>query len=556
MQESSKTNPRANWSAYPRPQLVREDWLCLNGSWELLQGKNRSQIQVPFCPESERSGVRFRVAYGPALIYRRSFSLPEAWQGRRVLLHFGAVNQRAEILFNGRLLCTHDNGYLPFTVDLTGALQPGENQLEVCACNDLSHDHPWGKQKKHPGGMWYTPCSGIWQTVWLEAVPEQYIRALTIETGLDWVELHTQGAEQGTITLLGRDYPLENGSARIRIQDPLLWTPEQPNLYPFTLTCGADRVHSYFALRTLSVQEVGGIQRLCLNGKPYFFHGLLDQGYWAGGLYTPDSPADFERDILAMKELGFNTLRKHIKVEPEQFYYACDRLGMVVFQDMVNCGRYSFLRDTALPTLGVQKLNDRQINRRSTARQSFLAAMEGTVRTLRNHPCICLWTIFNEGWGQFCADEAYDVLRALDKSRFIDATSGWFHQTKSDVDSLHIYFKPLRLGKEQKPQLLSEFGGYVWKVPGHSPKKTYGYRILQSRESLVHALRTLYEKEVLPLAEWGLCGAIYTQVSDVQDETNGILTFDRAVQKIRPEEFADFGRRLQAAIEKRSEEQV
>ena len=556
MQESSKTNPRANWSAYPRPQLVREDWLCLNGSWELLQGKNRSQIQVPFCPESERSGVRFRVAYGPALIYRRSFSLPEAWQGRRVLLHFGAVNQRAEVLLNGRLLCTHDNGYLPFTVDLTGALQPGENQLEVRACNDLSHDHPWGKQKKHPGGMWYIPCSGIWQTVWLEAVPEQYIRALTIETGLDWVELHTQGAEQGTITLLGRDYPLENGSARIRIQDPLLWTPEQPNLYPFTLTCGADRVHSYFALRTLSVQEIGGIQRLCLNGKPYFFHGLLDQGYWAGGLYTPDSPADFERDILAMKELGFNTLRKHIKVEPEQFYYACDRLGMVVFQDMVNCGRYSFLRDTALPTLGVQKLNDRQINRRTAARQSFLAAMEGTVRTLRNHPCICLWTIFNEGWGQFCADEAYDVLRALDKSRFIDATSGWFHQTKSDVDSLHIYFKPLRLGKEQKPQLLSEFGGYVWKVPGHSPKKTYGYRILQSRESLVHALRTLYEKEVLPLAEWGLCGAIYTQVSDVQDETNGILTFDRAVQKIRPEEFADFGRRLQAAIEKRSEEQV
>jgi hypothetical protein len=246
-----------------------------------------------------------------------------------------------------------------------------------------------------------------------------------------------------------------------------------------------------------------------------------------------------------MKGLGFNMLRKHIKIEPEQFYYDCDRLGMVVFQDMVNCGEYRFLRDTILPTVGLGPKKDTRLNRDPEAREHFLEAMDQTVRLLGNHPCICLWTIFNEGWGQFCADDAYRRLKALDPDRFIDSTSGWFHQSLSDVDSLHIYFGKLRLGKEPLPQLLSEFGGYVWKAAGHSfdPDKTYGYRIFKTRESFAAALWRTYEK-LIPLAKKGLCAAIWTQLSDVEEETNGLVTFDRALLKVRSEELADLNRAL------------
>ena len=252
-----------------------------------------------------------------------------------------------------------------------------------------------------------------------------------------------------------------------------------------------------------------------------------------------------------MKELGFNTLRKHIKIEPEQFYYDCDRLGMVVFQDMVNCGEYDFLRDTALPTLGLQKRDDRGLHRDAETRKNFLSAMEETVRLLSGHPCICLWTIFNEGWGQFCADEAYDRLKALDPTRFVDATSGWFHQRRSDVDSLHLYFQKPHLGKQrQLPQFLSEYGGYSWKLPEHSfnLEKTYGYRKYTAREPFVRDLRGLL-KQLVPLAELGLCAAVYTQVSDVEDETNGLLSFDRKVRKVEPEELAGIAQALQRAVE-------
>ena len=252
-----------------------------------------------------------------------------------------------------------------------------------------------------------------------------------------------------------------------------------------------------------------------------------------------------------MKRLGFNTLRKHIKIEPEQFYYDCDRLGMIVFQDMVNNGEYAYLRETGLPNLGFQRRDDRRLNRDPQTREHFYAAMDDTVAALSNHPCICLWTIFNEGWGQFSADAAYYRLRSRDPSRFIDSTSGWFHQTASDVDSLHIYFRKLKLGTEKKPQLLSEFGGYSLSIPEHSfnPEKPYGYRKCPDRESFVRDLRDLYEKQLLPLVSRGLCGAVYTQVSDVEDEINGLLSFDRAAEKLRPEEFADLASRLQQALE-------
>ena len=250
-----------------------------------------------------------------------------------------------------------------------------------------------------------------------------------------------------------------------------------------------------------------------------------------------------------MKSLGFNTLRKHIKIEPEQFYYDCDRLGMIVFQDMVNNGTYRFLRDSVLPTVRGGRRTDARMHPDPDARRIFTESMEATVRRLHNHPCICLWTIFNEGWGQFCADDAYEKLKAIDGSRFIDSTSGWFHQRKSDVDSLHIYFREPHLGTQRLPQLLSEFGGFVWKLPEHcfNIKKTYGYRTFETREAFVEALRALY-RSLIPLAKSGLCGAIYTQVSDVEDETNGLFTFDRAVLKVQPEELCDLFEQLKRAV--------
>ncbi len=538
------------WQRYPRPQLVREDWLCLNGEWDFGFEGREERIRVPFCPESLLSGVETPPKPGDELRYRRFFTLPSTWLGRRVLLHFGAVMRRAVVLVNGKELARHENGYLPFAVDVTGALREGKNELLVLVQNDLDPRFPWGKQRKDRGGMWYTPCSGIWQTVWLEPVPETYLRRLVIRTGTDWAEISAEGLPEGLVRFNGREYPLEKGRVRIPVEDPVLWSPENPRLYPFTVIGGEDRVESYFALRSLSVETVGGIPRLCLNGRPYFFHGLLDQGYWSDGLYTPAGPSAYARDISAMKRLGFNTLRKHIKIEPEQFYYDCDRLGMIVFQDMVNNGSYGFLRDTGLPSLGLSRVDDRKRNRDPETRENFYRSMEETVDQLYNHPCICLWTIFNEGWGQFSADAAYYRLRSQDKSRFIDSTSGWFHQSASDVDSLHIYFRRLSLGRENKPQLLSEFGGYCWKIPEHSfnLEKTYGYRQCPDRESFVRDLRALYEKQVLPLVSRGLCGAIYTQVSDVEDETNGLLSFDRAVEKLRPEDFADLAPRLQRSL--------
>ena len=534
--KEGRTLPTVAWVRYPRPQMRREDWLCLNGEWQLEWDETVQTVRVPFCPESLLSGVAKPPKVGQEMLYRRSFRIPEDWQGRRVLLHFGAVSGKTSVLVNGEELCRHENSYLPFTVDVTDALTRQENELLVSVVNDLDPRRPWGKQRVRRGGMWYTPCSGIWQTVWLEPVPEDYVRSLSIRTGSNWAEIRAEGLSSGVVRFDGQDYPLENGCACINVETPELWSPEHPHLYSFCVLGGEDRVESYFALRSLSVETSGGQPRLCLNGRPYFFHGLLDQGYWSDGLYTPAHTMAYVRDITAMKRLGFNTLRKHIKIEPEQFYYDCDRLGMIVFQDMVNCGRYSFFHDTILPTMGITRLFDTRWQPDSRVRSGFLEAMEETVRLLGNHPCICLWTIFNEGWGQFCADEAYDRLKALDPGRFVDSTSGWFAQNRSDVESLHIYFRKLGLGQSDRPQLLSEFGGYSYKIPEHSfnLEKTYGYRKCPDRESFVRDLRALYAEQLLPLIKAGLCGAIYTQVSDVEDETNGLFTFDREILKLRP----------------------
>ncbi len=524
------------WDTHPHPQMRRKNWLNLNGFWDFAAGEvEKQKIRVPFCPESLLSGIETHFAEGEKLHYSRHFTLPQGWDAGRVLLHIGAADQTAEVTLNGRFIGRHEGGYEAFSFDLTPALQ-AENTLEITCTDDLrDQSFPYGKQVQKRGGMWYTPVSGIWQTVWLELVPEHYVRKLCIETKGSSVTITTEPALPGTVTIQGLGtYPL---GSTIAVENPNFWSPENPYLYNFTLETEQDKLESYFALRTLEIQEIDGIPKLCLNGKPYFFHGLLDQGYWPDGLLTPPSPDCYAEDILAMKALGFNTLRKHIKVEPEEFYYQCDKLGMVVFQDMVNNSDYNFFRDTLLPTIGIQKLPDKHLHPKKDHRQRFLEGMTATVNQLKNHPCICYWTIFNEGWGQFDSDRVYRLFRKLDRSRFVDSTSGWFRRKNTDVDSRHVYFKPVKLKCADKPLVLSEFGGYSYKPQGHvfNLENTYGYGKFEDLDAFAEAVETLYTEQILPAKAAGLCAAIYTQVSDVEDETNGLLSYDRKVCKLSPE---------------------
>ena len=543
------------WQCHPRPQCKRSRWLNLNGSWDFSAPDYEGSITLPFCPESRLSGVERHFPEGCDLVYRRSVTLPEDWQGGRVLLHIDAADQHLSCWVNGKAVGRHRGGYDNILFDITDFLEGNVANLKLICRDDLKDTSlPYGKQvlPEKRGGMWYTPVSGIWQSVWLEWVPETYVQKLHIENRGASVTITTEPALDGQITVkeLGQ-FPLENGRAVISPKEPHLWSPEDPYLYEFTLEAGQDRIESYFALRSLEIKTVNGYPRLCLNGKPYFFHGLLDQGYWPEGLLTPPAPESYEYDILAMKKLGFNTLRKHIKVEMEHFYYLCDKLGMVVFQDMVNNSHYSFFKDTALPTVGLQKCNDRRKHRDPVSRTNFLLSMEAVTLQLKNHPCILYWTIFNEGWGQFDSDAVYEQFLALDDSRWIDSTSGWFRRRKTQVDSRHVYFRKVKLsGDGKKPLVLSEFGGKTYKAEGHvfNPEKSYGYGGCQTPEALTQALVSLYRDEILPCVKKGLCAAIYTQVSDVEDEINGLVTYDRRVEKVDAQDLLPLAEALQQAI--------
>ena len=527
---------------YPRPQLKRASFMSLDGIWEFYMSENEDfpsyynrNINVPFCPESELSGINESVPPGTYLFYRKIFSLPEGFIKSRVLLNFGAVDQYALIKLNGKIIADHEGGYEHFSVDITDFLKE-ENILEVCAWDNLDGLLPFGKQKVKRGGMWYTPVSGIWQSVWIESVCDDYIKKIKISCDINSALIEVIGPQDGLITLeSGEEFILKDGRAKVTPEKVMNWSPEEPYLYNFTLRAGEDEISSYFALRTLEVKNIDGIPRLCLNGKPYFFNGLLDQGYFEKGIFTPEDSSDYEKDILTAKRLGFNTLRKHIKIEPEAFYYACDRLGMAVFQDMVNNGKYSFFKDSALPMIGFQGLSDKKMNKDEHVREAFIRSVRSEVEQLYSHPCICYWTIFNEGWGQFDSSKMYDLLKELDESRFIDSASGWFSGGKSDVKSLHVYFKKFKMPKPSgKPVVLSEFGGYVYKIPEHSfnKDKTFGYKFFKDKDEYADAVKKLYADEIFPNIEKGLCAAIYTQITDVEDETNGLMTYDREIVKL------------------------
>jgi len=550
------------WDAYPRPTLRRDSFLNLNGWWAFTVNDSDSvperhdrTIRVPYCPESLLSGVGEVFSSDRRLWYRREFSLPCGFRKDRVLLHIGAADQIATVYVNGRMVGQHTGGYDPFSFDITEYLQDN-NVLDVQVVDRLPDTTlPYGKQCHKRGGMWYTPVSGIWQTVWLESVPEEYVRCLTAITEQEKVSLYADGVSEGVVTVKTPGgvvmVPLQEGVAEVALPEPRLWCPEDPYLYEYTLETAHDRVESYFAVRTLDVRHVDGIPRMCLNGKPVFFHGVLDQGYWSDGLFTPPLPTCYERDIRKMQELGFNTLRKHIKVEAEQFYYDCDRLGMLVWQDMVNNGDYSFIRDTALPTIGLKKRSDKRLHRNAVTREAFFEGMEQTVTRLQRHPSIVGWTIFNEGWGQFDSDRMYCHLRLLDPARFIDTASGWFKGGQSDVVSEHVYFKRYRHHRADKPVFLTEFGGYSYKPEGHifNTEKTYGYRKYKSAEAFMDGVEALYRQEIIPAVKKGLCGAIYTQLSDVEDETNGLYSYDRRVCKVEPERMLAMAAELQIRTE-------
>lgn len=554
---------------YPRPQMRRNSYLNLNGRWEYaITDSDESPrrwdgtILVPFSPESALSGVGRTLRPGQTLWYRREVNVPQGFIPRdgRLLLHFGAVDQEAAVYLNGVLLGRHMGGYNAFTLDATDALGP-TNTLVVRVHDDTDAGfHSRGKQKTRRGGIWYTPQSGIWQTVWMEAVPRRYIEGLRIVPLFDQsaVEVTVRCAQplQCEATVDGRTVPFTSGeAARIPMPDFRAWSPEDPYLYDLSVTLGEDRVESYFGMRKMEVRaDRGGVKRLFLNGEPYFQSGLLDQGYWPDGLYTAPSDEALIYDIQTAKAMGFNLLRKHIKVEPMRWYYHCDRLGMLVWQDMPSGGgKYRFSTITLPLVTGIHRRDNhyRAFARASSqGRGEYMDELEEMVGQLFNAPSVVLWVPFNEGWGQFDSTLVMERLRALDPTRPVDPASGWHDQGAGELRSLHVYFKPFRFRRDRRGRALalSEFGGYNLRVDGHCfNQKDYGYRRLPDAAALWRDFSRLYEREVLPAVPRGLCASVYTQLSDVEDELNGLMTYDRRVVKLDADEVRELNERLKEA---------
>lgn len=579
---------------YPRPLLMREDYQILNGWWDYaftIDYKQPQQyegrILVPFSPETALSGVGRQLKPDEYLWYRRNFDLP-GWDREkgqnRILLHFGAVDQSCEVRINGHKVKRHTGGYLPFEVDISRYVQESANEL-IVAVKDLSDTsyHSKGKQKLNAGGMFYTAQSGIWQTVWLEKVPETYIKEIKtvpdIEKKIIRIKVSSSySTDKKNVDKLSRNLPIEikirkpglypdpvvkpsqistedmletavqavsDKWIEIPIESISLWNCETPYLYYFEVKLGDDRAISYFAMRKFSLETKvhEEFPRICLNGEVQFQNGVLDQGYWPESLYTPPSDAAMIFDIQEMKKTGFNMVRKHLKIEPQRWYYHCDRLGIVVWQDMVNGGSYykhwfvtygatllSWLR------IPMRDVYPRLLSREAKAgRLEFIREMKETIRLLGNHPSIAAWVIFNEGWGQFQTEDMTRIVRRLDPNRLIDQASGWFDQGGGDFSSLHNYFFKLFIRPErERASVLSEFGGYSYREPGHCAKeKLYGYGICKNKKDLEKRFLERWSG-VRNLIPQGLSASIYTQWTDVEEEVNGVFTYDREVRKIEP----------------------
>ena len=548
---------------YPRPQLWRDSYLCLNGLWDYTvedgdeYSRRRSgKILVPFSPETPLSGVGHILQPDEYLWYRRSVTLPEGFfRGGRLLLHFGAVDQCCTVWVNGRKAGSHTGGYLPFALDVTELIEGDAFTLELRVTDPTDTGSlSRGKQRLKNTGIWYTPQSGIWQTVWMECVPENYLRSLRItpkpEENAVHIRLEADDPAMAAVTIcrdggiIAEGQTDENGESTLTIpaEELRLWSPEDPVLYDVSIVLpGGDRVESYFGMRSFGIgKDEKGLPRLLLNGKPYFQNGLLDQGYWSDGYYTAPSDEALIHDIAEMKRLGFNMLRKHIKVEPLRWYYHCDRLGMLVWQDMMNGGEsYSPLSIYVFSNLGLRVKDDRYryFSRSDEAgRTHYYEELGQMIDLLYNTVSLALWVPFNEGWGQFDALKAAEFIRKRDDTRPIDHASGWYDQGGGDIKSIHWYFRPYhhkQPPKEQRPICLTEYGGYNCAVPGHcwGEGAEFGYKKIADPAEFNRAFQKLMEEQIIPAKERGLAAAVYTQVSDVEGERNGLLTYDRKVCK-------------------------
>ena len=565
---------------YPRPNLVRESYLNLNGEWDYAISQSEvikdydGKILVPFSPETMLSGVGKVLQPDEYLHYRTVFTLPEGFAKSRVLLHFGAVDQECEVFLNGTSLGTHVGGYLPFCFDITDQLKE-ENVLTLTVTDKTEFSpHARGKQKLINDGpmnsLFYTPQSGIWKTVWLESVEERFIENLKITPMFDEgaVKIRVIANEKGDflpnakIQVLNQEKEVVadvsakvNKDVVIPMENFEPWTPEHPYLYDLKITYGNDEVASYFGMRKFSKgKDKNGILRFFLNNKPYFFNGILDQGYWPESLLTAPSDEALIYDILKLKEYGYNTIRKHIKIEPERFYYHCDRLGMIVWQDMPNGGGdYNMYFVTYLPNgLGnfVRCIKDNHYSwfkrEDEEGRKQYYKDIQGMIRLLYNYTSIAVWVPFNEGWGQFDAKKVSEKVKTWDPTRLINEACGWFDQKGGDMYSIHNYLRKLKVSPEKdRVVALTEYGGYAYPVEGHlSCEKEFGYQKYRSLEDLTNNYKRLWDEEIFPNLSRGLSSAIYTQTSDVEEEINGLMTYDRDVDKLGMEVVQELNRRL------------
>jgi len=549
---------------YPRPQLVRDDWYNLNGLWDYaVTPRNSGQpidwhcgILVPFPIESALSGVMERIDADHRLWYRRSFTIPESWSGKRVLLHFGAVDWEAMIRVNGRMVGEHRGGYDPFTVDITSALRPGSEQEIVVAVWDPTSSgyQARGKQVEQPRGIWYTPTTGIWRTVWLEPVPEISIERLHLVPDIDRGRLTLTAsvpAAGGHVTIevlaldgtrvVARSSGPAGSEIDLEIPDARLWAPDSPFLYDLKVTLlrdgtAVDEVDSYFGMRKISLgRDSGGILRMLLNNEFLFQVGPLDQGFWPDGLYTAPSDEALRYDIEVTKQLGFNMARKHVKIEPDRWYYWCDRLGLLVWQDMPSGDRY----------IGG---NDPDIERTAQSARQFELELRRNIDALSNHPSIVMWVIFNEGWGQYDTGRLSDWIGEYDPTRLVDSASGWTDRGTGDVHDVHSYPGPAAPEPStERAIVLGEFGGLGFPIAGHlwQSERNWGYRSYESADDLTNAYETLLRHLHRLIAEPGLSAAVYTQTSDVETEVNGLMTYDRAIIKMDIDRVVAANRRLE-----------
>ncbi len=565
-------------SEYPRPQLVRNDWQCLNGKFDFtITGKTEDipenfddEIIVPFAPESYLSGLEKTIEPDDYMWYRKKFILDDCFAGKRCILHFEAVDWRCIVYINGKPVGTHQGGYIPFSYDITNHLREGFNELVVRVFDPT--ETGWqdrGKQVRKSTGFWYTATSGIWQSVWLEPVEEKHIdnvrltpdidssaiRIETVVSDAENIQLRTIIKDGDTIVFAGKI----SADETVKLKNVKLWSPEDPFLYDIVIAlCDDDEnildaVSSYFGMRKFSIgYDDRAIPRLFLNNKPYFQTGLLDQGYWPDGGMTPPCDEAMIFDIKEMKNLGFNMLRKHIKIEPRRWYYHCDKLGMIVWQDMV-CGakKIDMFFVGVLPNMFIRNVSDKHYNwfgvDNEECREEHEKATFETIEHLYNCTSIGCWVPFNESWGQFDAKRIGEAVKKFDPTRIVDHASGWHDQKGPELKSVHQYILPFIAPKgDGRPLVLSEFGGYSRIIENHvwNREKSFGYVMYKTKETLTKAYKKLFEKQIIPNIKKGLSATVYTQVSDVEFEVNGIYTYDRELLKIDADTIREINTKL------------